>query len=123
MDEIFSYWPLIFLVFAIFSRIMRTVNKRQSKVIKKSKVDNKPIKDKQNQSESFSFDREDNMNYKNEEPKTTVEKANKKNARQVKKIRIKKVKKQNNNHILRNKDDLIRGIIIKEVLDKPKFME
>ncbi|MDZ7672093.1 MAG: hypothetical protein U5K53_04535 [Halanaerobiales bacterium] len=123
MDEIFSYWPLLIFGLAILSRIMRTVNNRQNKVIKKSELDTKSQKNKQNQSENFSFDKEDNMSYQKEEPKTSVQKRNLTSKNKIKKIKIKKVKKQKNSHIIRNKDDLIRGIIVKEVLDKPKFME
>jgi|AntRauTorcE11897_2_1112592.scaffolds.fasta_scaffold03259_2 lipopolysaccharide export LptBFGC system permease protein LptF len=121
MDEIFSYWPILIFIFAILSRIMRTVNKRQNNVIKKSEVDTKPLNDKQD--EAFSFDKEDNMSYQKEESKTSVQKGNVTSKMKIKKIRIKKVKKQKNNNIIRNKDDLVRGIIIKEVLDKPKFRE
>ena len=122
MDELFSYWPLIFFVIAIFSRIIRNVNKNNN-VIKKSKVDNKPLKEEQNKNQEYSFD-EDNNIIKQKEVDNEVNKETKqKDKKQLKKIKVKKVKKTNNNVIFRNKDDIIRGIIVKEVLDKPKFMD
>jgi|SRR6056297_656832 len=122
MDELFSYWPLIFFVIAIFSRIMRNVNKNRN-VIKKSKVDTKSLNEEQNKNQEYSFD-EDNNIIKQKEVDNEVNKETKqKDKKQLKKIKVKKVKKTNNNVIFRNKDDIIRGIIAKEVLDKPKFMD
>ncbi len=122
MDELFSYWPLIFFVIAIFSRIMRNVNKNRN-VIKKSKVDTKPLNEEQNKNQEYSFD-EDNNIIKQKEVDNEVNKERKqKDKKKLKKIKVKKVKKTNNNVIFRNKDDIIRGIIAKEVLDKPKFMD
>ncbi len=122
MDELFSYWPLIFFVIAIFSRIMRNVNKNRN-VIKKSKVDTKSLNEEQNKNQEYSFD-EDNNIIKQKEVDNEVNKETKqKDKKQLKKIKVKKVKKTNNNVIFRNKDDIIRGIIVKEVLDKPKFMD
>lgn len=119
MDELFSYWPLIFFIVAIFSRIMRNVNKDKN-VIKKSKVDTKPLKEEQNNKNDFTFDKDDDVAVTTKEKKSNTKPKEKK---QVKKIQVKKVSTTNNKALFRNKDDLIRGIIVKEVLDKPKFMD
>jgi len=122
MDELFSYWPLIFFVIAIFSRIIRNVNKNNN-VIKKSKVDNKPLKEEQNKNQEYSFDEDNNIIKQKEVDNEVNKETEQKDKTQLKKIKVKKVKKTNNNVIFRNKDDIIRGIIVKEVLDKPKFMD
>jgi len=122
MDELFSYWPLIFFVIAIFSRIIRNVNKNNN-VIKKSKVDNKPLKEEQNKNQEYSFDEDNNIIKQKKEDNEVNKETEQKDKTQLKKIKVKKVKKTNNNVIFRNKDDIIRGIIVKEVLDKPKFMD
>jgi hypothetical protein len=122
MDEIFSYWPIIFFIIAIFSRIIRNVNKDKN-VIKKSKVDTKPLNEEQNISEEIAFDKDDNIIKQNKENISETKKTKQKEKKQIKKIQVKNVKKTNNKVIFRNKDDIIRGIIVKEVLDKPKFMD
>ena len=122
MDELFSHWPLIFFVVAIFSRIIRHVNNNNN-VIKKSKVDNKPLKEEQNKNQEYSFDEDNNIIKQKKEDNEVNKETKQKDKKQLKKIKVKKVKKTNNNVIFRNKDDIIRGIIVKEVLDKPKFMD
>ena len=135
MDDIFSYWPLLFLIFAIFSRIMKTVNEKRSPNIEKAEKNNELESRKesdQTNSEDmevsgFSYDTDDEFESEYEpitdEQTEEYREAQKesKDDEKSKKLRVRKLKKKKKIGLFNKKEDLIRGIIMKEILDKPKF--
>ena len=137
MDDIFSYWPLLFLIFAIFSRIMKTVNEKRSPNIEKAEKNNELESRKesdQTNSEDmevsgFSYDTDDEFESEYEpitdEQTEEYREAQKesKDDEKSKKLRVRKLKKKKKIGLFNKKEDLIRGIIMKEILDEPKFKE
>ena len=128
MDEIFSYWPLIFLVFVIFTRILRAINNKQqrSKNINLNGGNKKPVKDDIEVQEVDGFDYKVDEEFQpitDETTKKYKEKRKEEVKTNTKKIHVKKINKKDKNNIFKNKEDLVRGIIMKEVLDNPRYKE
>lgn len=137
MDDIFSYWPLLFLIFAIFTRIMKTINEKSSPNIEKSEINNKVESKKetvQNSTEDmevsgFDYDKDDEGDTEFEpiidEQTEEYRKKQKDNTEdeKSKKLRVRKLKKKKKIGLFNKKENLIRGIIMKEILDEPKFKE
>lgn len=130
MDELFSYWPLIFLVFVILSRIMRAIRNRQQN----SKIKNNNFDDDNRKStaDSNEVQRDNGFDYKVDEEFQPItdestekykEKRDKEDKKNTQKIHVKKMKKKGENNLFKNKEDLVRGIIMKEVLDNPRYKE
>ncbi|MCF8000317.1 MAG: hypothetical protein K9K76_00460 [Halanaerobiales bacterium] len=126
MDNIFSYWPLLFLLLAVITRIINFLNKKNN-VIKKSKADTSTdqeinmdnLSDK-NEKDEFEYDKEKfKERYQNVEEKD--EKNQKEKKKRSKKLKVKKVKQKSKKKLFVEKEDIIKGIIMKEILDEPRF--
>jgi len=126
MDNIFSYWPLIFLLLAVITRIINFLNKKNN-VIKKSKADTSTDKEinidnlsDQDEKVEFEYDKEKfKERYQDDEEKD--EKKEKEKKKRSKKLKVKKVKKETKSKLFVKKEDIIKGIIMKEILDEPRF--
>ncbi|HKL12497.1 MAG TPA: hypothetical protein VJ907_02720 [Halanaerobiales bacterium] len=131
MDNIFSYWPLLFLIFAIIGRIMRYINKKSQQASNNNKKNIDNIKEVTNQNKkegnvqnveynTFSFDTDDEAVIKDEKTEKYLEKESKKEKESSpKKPKVRKLQKGKKVKLFNKKEDVIRGIIMKEVLDEP----
>lgn len=126
MDNIFSYWPLIFILLAVITRLINFINKKNN-VIKKSKVDTNTNNEsnidnmtKQDEKVEFEYDKEKFKDrYQGEEGNDTKSQAEKK--KRAKKLKVKKIQQKSKNKLFAKKEDIIRGIIMKEILDEPRY--
>ncbi|MFO7815781.1 MAG: hypothetical protein R6V14_08690 [Halanaerobiales bacterium] len=125
MDNIFSYWPLLFLVLVVITRIVNYINKKNN-VIKKSKADtstdnysNEDNLNAQNEKVDFEYDK-DKFKQRYERENYNEDQAEEKKYSK-KKLKVKKIKKKSKNKLFIKKNDIIRGIIMKEILDEPRF--
>ncbi len=129
MDNIFSYWPLLFLVLAVITRIINFFNKKNN-VIKRSKADTSmndktnmdDLKEQTEQEEKveFEYDKEKFKERYQKDVDNDTESQEDKNKRS-KKLKVKKIKKKSKNKLFVKKEDIIKGIIMKEVLDEPRY--
>lgn len=136
MDNIFSYWPLLFLIFVIIGRIMRYLNKKNKQKIRQNTDNIDNIKEVTEQSrkadtepkeeyDTFSYDRDDEIetitDEKTEEYLEIEKEAEKREEKSIKKPQVEKLKGGGKVKLFKKKEDIIRGIIMKEVLDQPHY--
>jgi hypothetical protein len=126
MDNIFSYWPLLFLILAVITRIINFFNKKNN-VIKKSEVDtstdNKTNMDDMAEQEGkveFEYDKEKFEERYQKDVDNDAESQEEKE-KSSKKLKVKKIKKKSKNKLFVEKEDIIKGIIMKEILDEPLY--
>lgn len=126
MDNILNYWPLLILFLILVTRLINYI-KKQNNVIKKSKADtstdNNSYMDnmtEQDEKAEFEYDKEKfKERYQNDEEKDT--KIQEEKERRSKKLTVKKVQKKSKNKLFVEKEDIIKGIIMKEILDEPRY--
>ncbi|MCF8008510.1 MAG: hypothetical protein K9K32_01980 [Halanaerobiales bacterium] len=120
MEEIFSYWPLIFIIFILLSRILKFINSQSFKKSLKTnlKKQKNQIDDQEVSTNEQVFEGQESHN----RPESISQKIERKRQEEKdNKIQIKKLKKKRKKTLLLSKDDFINGVIIKEVLDRPKY--
>lgn len=139
MEELFSYWPLIFLLLAVYGRLKKYLNEKNNQVSKQEKTQQDNLKEvmqksenqevtqqteKQEEYDTFSFDRDDEPEVITDEKTDEfqeIKKEQKEKEKGIEKPQVRKLKSGKKINLFSNKEDLIRGVIMKEVLDEPRY--
>ena len=139
MEELLSYWPLIFLLLAVYGRLKKYLNEKNNKMSKQEKTQQDNLKEVTQKSENqevtqqteeqveydtFSFDRDDETEVITDEKTDEfqeIKKEQKETEQDIKKPQVRKLKSGKKINLFENKEDLIRGVIMKEVLDEPRY--
>jgi len=124
MNNIFSYWPLLFLFLIIGSRLINFINKNKNKNKSSDNTSSKekPIAENNNlKEEDYKFAYDEQVNNKAQNNNISKDVEQKKNKKSKKKIRVKKISKKKKGKLFFEKEDLVKGIIMKEIIDEPRF--